>query len=360
MKEKTRIYSLDVARSFAIVCVVICHVTETIFAIDHVFLNEMGYPFKLIPVLLMTVGTLGVPVFLYMTGFLLLHKPYDSAAVSRFYRTRFLLLLIVSMIWTLLWRLFRWTISGGSISLLTIWKDMFFASGAVFNQIWYLPMILSLYLLVPFLANALHASESKWVWMVLGITVFFGFVVPLWNFICDCVRIPAFYTDFQYKMQISFFMVYPVLGYLIRRENWLKKLPKPLLLLLFLGAFAGIILIHLFFLDRDFGIWIESVRYNDPVLLVCTFALFLLLMGINGEKTAGICKRIFEDISRCSFGIYLIHYVIIDAVSPFISERFSPAVAYILLTVVTFGGSWLFVRLLSFHPKTRKYLFFIH
>lgn len=360
MKEKTRIYALDVARSFAIFCVVICHVTENIFSIDQVSLNAMGYPAKALPVVLMTIGTLGVPIFLYLTGFLLLSKTYDAAAASRFYRTRFFQLVTVSMVWTVLWRLFRLMISGGTLSPLMIWKDLLYASGPVFPQIWYMPMILGLYLLIPFLANALHASETKWIGLVLAAGVAFAFVLPLWNAICECLGIPALYSDFHYKMHTSFFLVYPVAAHLLRRKPNIQKLPRMLPALVAAVSFAAIIAVQLCLLDREFGEWIESVHYNDPILLVCTFALFLLLLRISGEKTPEAMKRMFSSVSRCSFGIYLIHYTIIDAAAPWIQNRFSALPAYLLLTAITFGGSWLFVRLLSFHPLTRRYLFFIH
>lgn len=360
MPTKERLFSLDAARAFAIFCVVICHVSETVFPIYDIEINAMGYPLKIIPLVLRTIGTLGVPLFLYMTGFLLLHRPYDSQATSRFYRTRFLLLLAVSTIWTVLWRFFRLLISGGSLSLLTLWKDAFFASGAVFSQIWYLPMILNLYLLVPFLSNALHAADLKWIWRIAIILLIFQCGVPLWNHLCECLHMPVFYTDFHFKTHISFYILLAVLGHLARRDERLKKIPKCLLLAVAAFAFASVVFVQLFFVDRNYGEWISLVQYNDPLLLACTFALLLFFLRTGGQHVPAPCRHAAESLSRCSFGIYLIHFTIIDAVSPLIMSRFSDAAAWVILMIVTLGGSWLFVKLFSFHPKLRKYLFFMH
>lgn len=358
MEERKRIYSLDVARSLAIICVFLCHITETIFSIEYTSLNAMGYPLKGIPVVLMTVGALGVPIFLYITGFLLLRKSYDSQATAKFYRSRLLLLLIVSVIWTLCWRIGRCAISGMGFTLLTLIKDVFFASGNVFNHIWYLPMILNLYLLVPFLSNALHSLETKWIWLVLGIGVFFAFVLPLWNLLCDAAGIPALYSDFTFKMQTGFLLAYPVLGHLIRRERRHEKIPVWLLAAVCAAMFAATVFTQLFFMDHEFAYWLW---YDNPFLLLCSFSLFLLLCRIQeapAKRTA--IKSFIRRLSRNSFGIYLVHYVWIDAFSPWVRSTFSTFWAYIVLAVLAAVCSWVFVDVLSLNRKLGKYLFFIH
>lgn len=75
--ERKRIAWLDLARTFATVAVVICHAVET----DYYFIctgslsaTSFHWYYENI---LFTVGRLGVPVFLMITGALMLGREYD-------------------------------------------------------------------------------------------------------------------------------------------------------------------------------------------------------------------------------------------------------------------------------------------
>jgi len=74
--EKKRIESLDLLRSLAIISVVICHSTETGFQLydSSVNFSVMG---RIAGLCLYTIGRIGVPIFFFLTGFLLLDRDYS-------------------------------------------------------------------------------------------------------------------------------------------------------------------------------------------------------------------------------------------------------------------------------------------
>lgn len=72
LKTSKRIQSYDMARTFAILCVVLCHSVEFAYSnINYMNLSEISQVFRII---FFTVGRLGVPIFLFLTGALTLKK----------------------------------------------------------------------------------------------------------------------------------------------------------------------------------------------------------------------------------------------------------------------------------------------
>ena len=63
-----RIVSFDVIRLIAISCVVLCHSVETVYKASNL---SLGYG------LAHYLGRLGVPLFLFLTGALIINKEFD-------------------------------------------------------------------------------------------------------------------------------------------------------------------------------------------------------------------------------------------------------------------------------------------
>lgn len=78
MITSNRIVKLDMARTFAILCVVLCHCSEMIYTQQSVKVAELGISSRIFMFGTFTIGRLGVPIFLYLSGILLLKKTIDS------------------------------------------------------------------------------------------------------------------------------------------------------------------------------------------------------------------------------------------------------------------------------------------
>ena len=76
-----RISWLDYARTFAILCVIVVHSTESIYPINADTMAMLPFVKKIIVISLFTFGRLGVPVFLFLTGYLLLDRTYDDKGI---------------------------------------------------------------------------------------------------------------------------------------------------------------------------------------------------------------------------------------------------------------------------------------
>jgi peptidoglycan/LPS O-acetylase OafA/YrhL len=71
MKSQERIIQLDYIRAFAILCVIITHVTEMVYTLNSAALIQETVNNRVFSVSMFTVGRLGVPLFFFLTGFLM-------------------------------------------------------------------------------------------------------------------------------------------------------------------------------------------------------------------------------------------------------------------------------------------------
>ncbi len=89
----------------AIVSVVMEHAAESYYYAPLVVRSEAISSGSLYAgILLFTFGRIGVPLFLMLTGYLLLGREYDSVGVGRFWRSRWVPLFCCSATWLVLYQ----------------------------------------------------------------------------------------------------------------------------------------------------------------------------------------------------------------------------------------------------------------
>lgn len=106
MTTAERIKWIDFIRAFAILTVLICHSTEAIYPIEPEGLTAYSFPNQFLALLLFSIGRIGVPLFLFMSGYLLMDRRYDENACIRFWKTKWLGLLIATELWIIIYDVF--------------------------------------------------------------------------------------------------------------------------------------------------------------------------------------------------------------------------------------------------------------
>ena len=165
-RKKQRIFWLDLARTFAVISISLNHAVNRSY---HIHVDQMS-EFLSIPLastLFKTViyvfSRIGVPLFLMISGSLLLRKKItDEEGIKKFYRTNYLDLLITSEICFflmycilskgLLFSQGAFNVSAVPGFLCGLVKTMLFIDQVTFGNMWYLPMILCVYLMIPIFA----------------------------------------------------------------------------------------------------------------------------------------------------------------------------------------------------------------
>lgn len=157
----TRLQWLDLSRAIAILCVILCHCTEQVYPLNIDGIGKFGIWSQIAAFACFTIGRLGVPLFFMISGYLLLDKKYDLNSCVRFWKRNFLHLLIVTMMWWAIYDIYLIVTGRQVFNLLNILLDVVFLHSVSLGHTWYMPVILSLYLCVPLVANALNSVETR-------------------------------------------------------------------------------------------------------------------------------------------------------------------------------------------------------
>lgn len=163
-----RIGWIDYARCIAILLVVLCHSTESVYQLNLQFMNGLGATEKYLGFALFTAGRLGVPIFLLISGYLLLQRFYDDAGLTKFYKNNWLGLLTTYELWVVLYNAYFY-IAYGTFSFKDITKEMLLLKHVPLPHMWYLPMIIGIYLCVPLMANAMYSIKLEKIKIPLSI-----------------------------------------------------------------------------------------------------------------------------------------------------------------------------------------------
>ena len=126
MKPNKRIFFLDLARCFAIIAVVLVHATEHIYAMNASFFKGLSLVSKIFAVSAFTMGRLGVPLFLFLTGYLILGRKFANDDCFDFWKHNWLRLVLTTEIWILIYNVFFIVVQKQSPNFYLLAKEMLF------------------------------------------------------------------------------------------------------------------------------------------------------------------------------------------------------------------------------------------
>ena len=306
-----------------------------------------------------TIGHTGTILFFFLSGCLLLSEEYDFRP-RKFYTHNFLKLFVAYYTWIVIYHLVGF-VQRGNWGIRYI-KDVIInvIEGEASYHFWYLPMILGIYLILPMLRAICHHSRKLAVYFVLLF------------FFCKVLLGTVLLLDFPYKYlvesvicRIPFTLVnhhvgYFVMGHLLY-QLWKEQKPR-----FSIGITVGFIVVGIVgSLAGDLVVMAQtgtsSVCFNSLFsLTLCITAIgifgFLLKWPVRiEEKTAAMVNK----LSQMTFGIYMIHPLVLAAVSDIVgSEKVNTIWGIPVVTIVVFLISLMIIWLLSLVPSIRKWVLF--
>ena len=189
--KRERVLFLDVARAVAIISVVFGHSVECFYYMYQdrsILWGILGGTSRAFDIISITFGRLGVPIFLFLTGALVLNKKFENGNdCVRFYKKSFLPLLITMELWIVIWNLFLlgYRSMGGETAAVTfenVLKCVMFQKRVdTIMPAWYIPTIIGIYLFLPPVAIAVSKLPLRSMALPLTVAgvIFFG--VPTAN-----------------------------------------------------------------------------------------------------------------------------------------------------------------------------------
>lgn len=335
---KQRIYWLDAGRAIAIVLVVFTHIHERV-GVNNYLLASLFY----------NIDRLGVPIFFMLSGGLILPKLVAIDYWS-FYKKRipqfFLVLIFYSILTTSLNKYLSTGYIYSSIQFAFSNANAIYpANTGSAHQLWFMYTIIQLYLIAPFLARFVNKLPTKDILVFIGLCVVFGQLKETLATKFDISFLNRLGQDF-----LGAFLPYFLFGYvLLNRQISMKKMTALLLTILpIIIAMLG---------EWHHGSFITAYHwYSSSIFIVLSsFGLvFLIKIYFENQKE----NRVFEMISKYSFGIYLSHYAFIYIFSWLMKgywQILNLGFKLIILFTLTFIASLIFSGLLSKNKYT-KYL----
>ena len=329
-----RIEYLDNLRVIAIFAIILVHisslwVTSTIIGVDWQNLAS-------------TIGNIGVPIFLMITGALLLNKNYPT--ITGFYKKRFPRITIPFIFWIIIYGIYS-VHSTGNYDLANTFLN---------NLGWYFYLIVGVYLAIPFINDFIRSRQLKEV-------KYFIIIFILASIFYTCCK---FFNISSY-LDLRFFiggLSYVIVGYYL--ANIKINSPRKTML--------GCVLLFLVCLFVSYQIpEIGIYEFNNPNLYLNSyldFSIFRLGLGtsvflfvrclfLNSRKTT---SKLTLSISKASYGMYLSHVTLFLFIRNHLSifttgaEGFGIVIRMLLMTVGVFLITWIITVILSKIPYLKE------
>ena len=260
---KNRIFYLDQIRALAILLVILCHVVRQYCQIRPA--GSLGWCASAI---FIDIGIIGVPLFLMISGALLLNKDYD---LPNFLKRRFSRILIPFIFWALLLPIFKIICFSYSNSYITL----FFS-----DDYWFVWMLIGVYLILPIINSFIKQYHIK------GVEYFL--IIWLITIILNTFGLYPFH-----KLELSYFagfVGYLVLGYYLANKEFKLSDKKIIWISLILFVLFTAINIRYTLTQSEIGLIkntaLNYYHYETIVVLLQSIGLFLII-----EYFAKYCSK---------------------------------------------------------------------
>ena len=337
-QSRTRVVWLDYARMIAIICVVITHTVETVYQLNVESLLCYSFYRRIFVIAMHTIGRLGVPIFFFLTGYLLLDRKYSGDRYRTFLKKNFCGLLVTTEIWIIIYNIFNALFWNTSFDIGKCLQNMLFLKTTEMGHMWYMPVILGMYLFIPFVANALNNTDIKVLCIPMIFVFTYCFVVPdvnIWLMANGKETISAL-LDLSFSGNGYGFMI--LLGYLIKKGMF-DRIHSVVLVIL-----GGVGFVFTVFIQNysDLHGILYNVWYNSASMLIVDLSIFVLL-----SRTKPRSGKVASSISMASFGIYLMHNLILIPLSRYYQHGVSSTGRLIVMFMVTFLVAWALISLIG-------------
>lgn len=214
-----------------------------------------------------------------------------------------------------------------------------------------MPVILGLYIFIPFVANALNKCDAKIIVFPITLAVLYSFGVSTTNIISQIIwKKDIFLRTLDISFSGRNYGILLIIGWMIKKE-YFKRVPKIYWFILTIIGYMATLLLQLCVYSHDFG---YNVWYDSMPLLATSFGIFNLLLNV---KTIPHAKMI-TWFSKMSFAVYLLHEITVILLARYIKITGYEKKA-IIIWLSSIFISYVVVFLISLNKKLAKILFYL-
>ena len=351
---------LDQLRVLAIIGIVCCHVCCD-FIIQNPSIYSHFNTFYMLP--FFTLGRfVGIPIFVMLSGALLINKNYSF---KEYVKKRFNRVFVPYMFWAIIFMLFTVLIFHKQLTGELILNIVFGQKGPVGVILWFVWMIIVVYIGIFIINKVLNFGKLKsenFENNFINILVILSLVIySLCNF-----GIIHYSGELFYYIQ---FIPYAIFGYALTHKNFINSYltPNRLVILTFIISVFG----YLYF---NWMVVINTINTNNYgpgsyfqfIVMLITFCLVLFFRYLPKSQFNKINKLLSSkyissailSISKCSYGIYFIHYLILKLLQNVYLKQIGlfdhPKFWTPILLIVVFISSWVIILIMGKIPVINK------
>ncbi|WP_155612570.1 acyltransferase [Paenibacillus woosongensis] len=249
-----------------------------------------------------------VPIFFMVSGMLLL-EPKKNDSLKVFFTKRFNKIFIPFIVWGVLYELIKPRYTGVDFTFKEMIKD--FLGGSIYTHFWFMYAIIVIYIFAPILKSFVAKASKETLLYTLAVWFVFVSILPQLEHLLK--------FNFDYSTDISFICSYAgyfLLGHVLSQYEFTKLFKS----VVYTGAIIGLIFapISTYYLtkknDGNYATFFSNNLSPDVILIAVS--VFLLFKSINWDRVSGKKQEVFvrgiETLSKTSFGIYLLHFIVLN------------------------------------------------
>ena len=296
--KNIRIYYFDILRIVSCFSVILIHVSARYYYLFNLKSNnwKIAHCFN-------GISRFGVPIFFMISGALFLSKDISFSKIFNKYIRRLLIKLII---WSFIYSIYKNDLSKKNIKFIII---NFFKGNYHF---WYLYVIIELYLITPFLREII---KKDLLIIFIKLSFIFTFIIPNLNefnsyypsLLSTILQIINIKFDFKY---IKGYIFYFLFGYYLNNN----KLSIFKIIFIYICGIIGFVFTTLIFYKFSIKKNTKYLKYfrglNLHILLYSTSIFTFFKLNLNNYKI----NILFKRLSQYTFGIYLIHPLILHKI----------------------------------------------
>lgn len=351
--NKKHIYYMDLLRVVACVFVVMVHVSamewSNVSVKTAAWQTMNAYD---------CIGIMGVPLFIMLSGALMLRADYEGS-VKKILK-KVLILFIVCHVWLLLYNVESFIENGyawdfGNIKKYVVSQVI---RGLGIYHLWFLPMLMVLYLLVPVLKPAFTNKKTCRYFLLLY--AIFGLLIPT----AFLFEFPGKYLLQDFYNRTSYPMLTGYIGYFVA-GHYIHSFMEPLTDRRRRMTIAAVILCCMITitvcgydaLQKD----APSIILNNPLTItdfISTVGIYALFRNAGYRQEGKSSPKWLVVLSKLTFGIYLVHPFVLMAFAAagFTTTLLPPVIMIPCVTLAAFLVSGMLSYVIGKIPFIGRYL----
>lgn len=333
---KKRILWIDILKILACLFVLINHTSLLIFKNNgYNYLNTLFYS------IIFAICKMGVPLFIMISGLLLLKKESSyKDSLKRIERIIVPLLILSLIIYIKKYH---------TLNIIDFFKLII--SNPIIVRFWYLYMLIPIYLAIPFINKMIKNFENKDYLVFILLFLLFPALLNIFSILKNIKISNIFITSL-----IPNYIATLILGKYLSQIDINKKYYNYSIIIMIISILTMILSLYIPFITNNKISYALDSWCSLPVIS-SAISLFYIMRYKYENKDIKYSKLI-NEISLTTFGIYLCHYFFVNEIYSLLSFifKFNSCLGYIIFVIIFFSLWSIIIYLLRKIPIIKKYL----